>query len=219
MKRRKNRHRMTQSTIKKDIRHEFAVYVDGSCRGNGTDKSSMAYGYKFTDIATGKQQEKSGHIGPGTNNLAELYAIKYALEGLEEYCKEHNYKTSQCSVTIYSDSQYAIETIEGRYRVKHHSSLVYSIQDCRKFWGKIRYEKIAAHSGHIGNIYVDKLANSAHPKKRVFYVTKKAQAFSSDAFDFILDNIEEIDSWEGSHGSFPLKAGKEYEIKVVIKEM
>ena len=217
MRRHKKRQRM-RSNPPPEIRYEFAVYVDGSCKGNGTENSSMAFGYKFTEIATGVQKEDSGHIGPGTNNLAELLAIKHAFEGIEAYCKTKNYPIRHCSVVVYSDSQFAIKTIEARYKVRHHANVIFALRDLRKFWGKIEYVKIAGHSGHLGNMYADKLAYEAHPKKKVFYVSKVIKANTSDPFDTILSCAEEAVDRPGAEKSFPLKKGKEYEVRILIKE-
>lgn len=207
-----------RSSSPPEIRYEFAVYVDGSCKGNGTEDSSMAFGYKFTEIATGAQQENSGHIGPGTNNLAELLAIKHAFEGIEAYCKSKHYPIKYCSVTVYSDSQFAVETIEGRYKIKHHADVIYRLRGLYGLWGKIQYIKIAGHSGHIGNMYADKLAYDAQPKKRTFYIKKTIEAWTSDPFDTISACVENIETWPGSDKSFPLKKGKQYEVRFFIKE-
>ena len=202
-----------------EIRYEIAVFVDGSCKGNGTPDSSMAYGYRFTDIATGVTGDGSGHLGPGTNNLAEVLAFKKALEGIAEFCKSKNYPIRHTRIVIHSDSQFAINTINGSYKIRHHSVDILATRNMMKQWGKIEIKKVNGHSGHLGNQAADKLAAEAHPKKRSFSSQRLVQAKSSDVFDMILDFAEDAPNWPEADKAFALKKGKKYQIRISVREV
>lgn len=72
------------------------IYTDGACIGNPGPG-----GYAAVLIYQGKRKEISGGINNTTNNRMELVAVIKGLEALKERCK----------VTLYSDSQYMIDSI------------------------------------------------------------------------------------------------------------
>lgn len=85
---------------------EVNIYVDGAARPNpGITGAGIVFCY-------GKvQKEISVELGYGTNITAEIYAVIRALQWLKEPCK----------VTIYSDSEYVVNTGNGKWqRISHH---------------------------------------------------------------------------------------------------
>jgi len=86
------------------------IYTDGACVPNpGKMGIGIVFRYK------GKQREISRLIGDGTNQVAELTAIKVALMEI---------KDKSIPTTVYSDSMYALNIISGKWRPKKHLELV-----------------------------------------------------------------------------------------------
>ena len=74
------------------------IYVDGSSLGNpGLSGWGAVYVYGK------KARAKSGPLGFCTNGRAEVEAAVHALEGL----------TEPCSIDMFSDSQYLVQSIEN----------------------------------------------------------------------------------------------------------
>ena len=88
----------------------------------------------------------------GTNNIAELEAIK---TGLSEI------KNPDLPVRIYTDSSYAMGLLTLGWKPKKNTALVLSIKDLIKKFKDIEFVKIKGHSGHIENEMADRLAVSA----------------------------------------------------------
>lgn len=88
---------ISKDIISKDVINPVKIYCDGACKGNpGNSGSGLAiYQNNIVTLYTGLFMEL------GTNNIAELNALKKALEIAKNYNE----------VTIYSDSMYAIDCI------------------------------------------------------------------------------------------------------------
>lgn len=84
------------------------------------------------------------------NNRMELLAIISAV----------NLIPSNSSVTIYSDSKYAINVLSGRWRAKTNTDLVHLYDAVASRLKEIRFEWVKGHSGTEWNEYVDGLAGS-----------------------------------------------------------
>lgn len=93
---------------------KFTIYCDASSKGN-PGPSGIAYIIKNNSDVLIK---KSKFIGNHTNNQAEYLAIYYSLSELKNIIRD-NSKTSL--VTVYLDSQLAINQIQGSYLVKDKS--------------------------------------------------------------------------------------------------
>lgn len=79
---------------------EVIIYTDGACSGNPGPG-----GYGAVMLASGKRLELSqGYINT-TNNRMELLAVIVALERLSR----------PCSVTVFSDSQYVVDSVTKRW--------------------------------------------------------------------------------------------------------
>lgn len=87
---------------------DIIIYVDGACSNNGKITATGGCGVHFPNK---EFEDKSVNfkLNPITNNRAELYAIYLALELLQDI----TFKT----VTIYSDSKYAINCVTGWHKL------------------------------------------------------------------------------------------------------
>ena len=156
---------------------EYTIYTDGSAfgmnDGNGATKDTPAgWGFVVVEGPTGQNhdegtvvEEQSGRVitdsnhplwigaDIGSNNTGELSAIYYALE----WAKENATK-----VTIYSDSNYALNMTFGNWKPSTNKRM---IQTIRLFAGQvanvitIEHSHIRAHSGFKWNEVADRLAD------------------------------------------------------------
>jgi ribonuclease HI len=83
------------------------VYTDGACRGN-PGLGSWAF---IVEDDKGTRHERSGYIGPTTNNRAEYIAIIEALKFLKE--------CGTIRATLYSDSQVVVNQICEDFVIKN----------------------------------------------------------------------------------------------------
>src|SRR4026208_256618 len=83
---------------------QVSIYCDGSSLGNGQVASRAAavalLGYKGFWRAVGE------YLGKATNQQAEIAAAAVGLESLRQ----------PCQVSIFTDSRYVVETMNGRFR-------------------------------------------------------------------------------------------------------
>lgn len=157
---------------------EYTIYTDGSAfgmnDGDGATKDTPA-GWGFVVIqgptglnhddgeiyfsAYGRVYTDSGHplwIGAdiGSNNTGELSAVYYALEWA--------LNNEASKVTIYSDSNYALNMTFGNWRPSTNKKMINII---RAFSTKVQktltveYAHIRAHSGFKWNEVADRLAD------------------------------------------------------------
>jgi ribonuclease HI len=86
----------------------FIVYSDGACRGN---PGPMSVGACIQDDQGKELATVSALIGQGTNNIAEYRA---AIEGLKKAIS-----LGATEIELRMDSQFIVEQINGRYKVKN----------------------------------------------------------------------------------------------------
>jgi len=89
-------------------------------------------------------------LGPGTNQKAELLAIREALSKVRDRPKTH--------VRIHTDSAYAIGCLTGGWNVKTNRELVDEVKSLIRECGRFEMRKVAGHSGHTENERADELA-------------------------------------------------------------
>ena len=156
---------------------EYTIYTDGSAfgmnDGNGATKDTPAgWGFVVVEGPTGQNHdegtvvaEQSGRVitdsnhplwigaDIGSNNTGELSAIYYALE----WAKENATK-----VTIYSDSNYALNMTFGNWRPSTNKRMIQVIRVVAAQVANvvtIEHSHIRAHSGFKWNEVADRLAD------------------------------------------------------------
>lgn len=159
-------------------RMEYTIYTDGSAfgmnDGDGATKETPA-GWGFVVIqgptglnhddgeeyhsAYGRVITNGGHplnIGAeiGSNNTGELSAIYHALEWIKS--------SDATRVTIYSDSNYALNMVFGNWRPSTNKKLIDTISGLALLVANtvdIKNAHIRAHSGFKWNEVADRLAD------------------------------------------------------------
>lgn len=123
------------------------IYTDGASSGNPGPSGIGVF------LIYGENQKKiSKYIGSATNNIAELTAIKVALEAL---------KRVDLPVRIFSDSSYAIGLLAKNWKPKKNQNLVSEIRGLMERFQDVSLIKIKGHAGIKENETADFLATSA----------------------------------------------------------
>ncbi len=138
---------------REESHHEEGVihaFTDGASSGN-PGPSGIGVLLRYGS----HEREISRYIGQGTNNIAELEAIRVALSEI---------KKPDMPVRIYSDSNYALGLLAKNHKAQKNQELVESIRELMKRFSNLRFIKVEGHSGVEGNEIADKLATSAVKK-------------------------------------------------------
>lgn len=126
---------------------DYVAYTDGSCDCPGTRCGGSAYIILQDDNII-----KEAHKGflNTTNNRMEMLAIISAVYSVPE----------GSSITVFSDSQYAINIFSGKWKAKTNTDLVrrYSSISCTR---NISLRWIKGHNGDKYNEMADQLAFSS----------------------------------------------------------
>ncbi len=140
-----------QETTQADVPENcIKIYTDGASSGN-PGPAGIGVLLLYGD----KQKEISQYIGNGTNNIAELTAIKVALEEL---------KRNDLPVRIFSDSSYSIGLLTKGWKPKKNQELVFDIKVLMKEFKDLKFIKVKGHAGIKENEIADFLATSAIKK-------------------------------------------------------
>jgi len=132
-------------------RNIIRIYTDGASSGNpGPSGIGVVLQYEAHEKTISK------YIGIGTNNIAELEAIKTALLSL---------KKTNIPIQLYTDSSYALGLLVKNWKVKKNQELVQSIKSLLKTFQDIKLLKVKGHAGIKGNELADKLATEAVKKQ------------------------------------------------------
>jgi len=126
------------------------IYTDGASSGNPGPS-----GIGILLIYGDKKREISKYIGHATNNIAELTAIKVALEEL---------KRNDLPVSIFSDSSYSIGLLTKGWKPKKNQELVMEIRSLLSRFDNLSFIKVKGHAGIKENEVADFLATSAIKK-------------------------------------------------------
>lgn len=106
--------------------------------------------------------EASEHVGPGTNNVAELRAIRRGLYLAEQLGDFESGVGVVTPVTVYSDSEYAIGAITARsWNLQRNVGLVEVIRRQVDRFAFLRFVHVDGHAGIFGNERADWLAHRA----------------------------------------------------------
>ena len=133
------------TTIAEDtLDNAICVYTDGACSGNpGPAGIGVVMRYK------GKSKEISRYLGIGTNNIAELEAIRAGLLAV---------KNRKLPVIVFTDSSYALGLLDKGWKAKLNQSLVAQLRELVSTFKQIRFVKVKGHAGHPENERADQLA-------------------------------------------------------------
>ncbi|MBA3485120.1 MAG: ribonuclease HI [Pirellulales bacterium] len=143
---------------------EVQLYSDGACSGN---PGPGGWAFLLVHPATGKQLERSGGEPLTTNNRMELQA---AIEGLSTLKRPSRVELFTDSVYVGKGmSEYMPKWKANGWRRKEGAKFVELKNE--DLWRrldellarhKVKYTRVAGHSGHIENDRVDGLAVAAY---------------------------------------------------------
>lgn len=143
---------------------QVAIYCDGSSLGNGQDASRAAavalLGYKGIWRAVGE------YLGKATNQQAEIAAAAVGLESLKQ----------PCQVSVFTDSRYVVETMNGRFRRKTNLPWWQRL-DRAASAHKVHWEWTRGHAGHLLQEAADNAA------RRIAAAGKADETILRDAVD------------------------------------
>lgn len=130
------------------------IWSDGACKGNpGPGGAGVFMRYQ------NKCRKISKFLGERvTNNVAELTAVKIALESLA---------SRNLELIIHTDSKYAIGVLSNPTWVpKKNVELINEILKLLGTFKSVQFVWVKGHSGEQGNELVDSLANLAIGSKK-----------------------------------------------------
>ncbi|MFZ5943117.1 MAG: ribonuclease HI [Bacillota bacterium] len=146
---------------------QVTIYTDGACKGNPDGPGGYGAVLLFTDDkGETHRKELSGGYKNTTNNRMEIMAAVIGLEALKKPCR----------VTLYSDSQYLVKSIEEKWIERWQKNGWY--RDPKKgikaknidLWQRllqalarheVKFVWVRGHSGTPENERCDQLATTA----------------------------------------------------------
>jgi ribonuclease HI len=132
------------------------VWTDGACSGN---PGPMGIG--IVVIAGDERREHGEYLGRGTNNIAELTAIRRGLEMADALGPGRDRP-----IRVYSDSSYAIGLLAQGWKAKANQALVEDLRRFLRGFRQLRLIKVEGHSGVPENERCDLLARQAIARNR-----------------------------------------------------
>jgi ribonuclease HI len=142
-----------ETTVSDDAcARSICIYTDGACSGNpGPAGIGAVLRYK------GKSKEISRYIGMATNNIAELEAIRVALEEV---------KNRALPVILFTDSSYAMGLLTKDWKARENQVLVQRLRELAATFRQLTFVKVKGHAGHPDNERADRLAVQSLNGKR-----------------------------------------------------
>jgi ribonuclease HI len=132
------------------------VWTDGACSGN---PGPMGIG--IVVVAGARRKEHGEYLGRGTNNIAELTAIRRGLEIARELVPD-----PRQPIRVYTDSSYAIGLLSQGWKAKANQELIAEIRDFLRAFPSLRMVKVEGHAGVPENERCDLLARQAVAQNR-----------------------------------------------------
>ena len=149
------------------------IYIDGSCRGNGSKNSKGGFGIVIFDDNRNLIDAYQEQFENVTNNQMELKAFLKTFELLNA-----KYKNQQA--TIYSDSAYCVNILsswihkwsKNNWKNSKNETIknldiissLYEYYNINFFINQIYIIKVDGHKGNIGNELADALATADKKK-------------------------------------------------------
>jgi len=131
---------------------ELQVWTDGASSGNPGPSGAGAI-LLFRD----RKKEVSAFLGDTTNNVAELTAVRTALQLVRK---------RDLPVRVLTDSTYVIGVLTGAMKVKANAALVAAIRAELVDFPDLAFVKVEAHAGVAWNERADALAREAIKQRR-----------------------------------------------------
>lgn len=132
------------------------VWTDGACSGN---PGPMGIG--IVVVAGEARKEHGEYLGKGTNNIAELTAIRRGLEIADEIAPGR-----ERAIHVYTDSSYSIGLLSQGWKAKANQALVAELRDFLRGYRNLRLIKVEGHAGVAENERCDLLARQAVARNR-----------------------------------------------------
>ena len=132
------------------------VWTDGACSGN---PGPMGIGVVV--VAGDQRKEHGEYLGKGTNNIAELTAIRRGLEIAAELLPGQDF-----AVRVYTDSSYSIGLLSLGWKAKANQELVAELREYLRGFRNLRMVKVEGHAGVPENERCDLLARQAVAQNR-----------------------------------------------------
>ncbi|MBI3070521.1 MAG: ribonuclease HI [Deltaproteobacteria bacterium] len=128
-------------------RDHIEIYTDGACSGNPGPAGAGAI-LRWN----GHEKELSVYLGEATSNIAELMAVRLALESV---------KNRKIPVRIHLDSTYTLGILSLGWKAKANQQLVAEVRALVKTFTSISFIKVPGHAGVPLNERADELARAA----------------------------------------------------------
>ena len=123
------------------------IFTDGACEGN-PGPAGIGVFFQYRNY----KKEISRFIGYGTNNIAELTAIKIALQEI---------KNPHLPVALFTDSSYCYGVLTGRLKAKKNHPLIEEIKKEMARFPRLKFFKVEGHAGIEGNEKANQLAQQS----------------------------------------------------------
>jgi ribonuclease HI len=122
--------------MKQNKLKEVMLVCDGSSLGNQTQSERRAAAVAILDYQ-GQRKILGEYLGAKTNQQAEIVAASLGLEALKQ----------PCQVTVISDSEYVIHTMNGKYKRKTNHEY-WSRLDRAAAQHQVTWTWTRGHAGH-----------------------------------------------------------------------
>lgn len=138
---------------------EIKIYTDGAVKNNGGE-GTIGMAAILTYIKSSGEEKVlrvsyCQHREYATNNQAELGAISL---GLDQVAEDLRYKVD---LKIYSDSQWAINSITGEFKATKNTDLIQKIRQQLKDFRSYEFTWVKGHDGDKWNEEANKLAQKS----------------------------------------------------------
>lgn len=174
---------------------KYIIYTDGAY---SQQHDEGAFAYVMLNDKNVEVERKAYKISKESNNRAELKAIIAAVNRLPDDATE---------VCIFSDSQYALNTLSGKWNRSCNLDL-FAVWDkvLEKKHVKLVYNWVKGHNGNVYNEICDQLCNDVlgYDANAEFEKYKKKSNVVTEDFAWAIYNF--INNWKaGNYGTISLQ--------------
>ena len=174
---------------------KYTIYTDGAY---SRQHDEGAFAYVILNDKKAEVERKAYKISKESNNRAELKAIIAAVNRLPDDATE---------VCIFSDSQYALNTLSGKWNRSCNLDL-FAVWDkvLEKKHVKLVYNWVKGHNGNVYNEICDQLCNDVlgYDANAEFEKYKKKSKVVTEDFAWAIYNF--INNWKaGNYGTISLQ--------------